>query len=97
MGQTILTRGQRSSCGSSSGAACALIANAIFLLLFRVTESTERFKLPNDTLPGFYQCDGAAPHRARRDARADRDHLRLLAPRPRVARRHRPRSRPARC
>lgn len=32
-----------------------LVADALFLLLFRVAQSTERFRLPPDTLPVFYQ------------------------------------------
>ena len=56
MGQSILTPTQRKLLKVIVWGGVAMIANAAFLLLFRVTESTERFKLPQDTLPAFYQA-----------------------------------------
>src|SRR5262245_34336727 len=56
MGQSILTRGQRTLLRILVWGGAARLADAAFLLLFRATESTERFKLPPDTLPAFYQA-----------------------------------------
>lgn len=56
MGQSILTPGQRALLKIVVWGGLAMLANALFLLLFRVTESTARFKLPHDTLPVFYQA-----------------------------------------
>ena len=55
MGQSILSQGQRRLLQVVVWGGLAMLANAIFLLLFRVTETTERFSLPPDTLPAFYQ------------------------------------------
>ena len=55
MAETILTPGQRRLLRILVWGGVALIADALFLLLFRSTESTQRFRLPPDTLPGFYQ------------------------------------------
>jgi tetratricopeptide (TPR) repeat protein len=56
MAQSILTRGQRVLLRILVWGGAALIADALFLLLFHATESTPRFALPPDTLPRFYQC-----------------------------------------
>ncbi len=55
MSQTILTRGQRALLRVLVWGGLLLIADSLFLVLFRVTESTARFRLPPDTLPPFYQ------------------------------------------
>lgn len=55
MGQSILSSGQRRLLQVVVWGGLAMLANAIFLLLFRATEATERFRLPPDTLPPFYQ------------------------------------------
>ncbi|MSR46296.1 MAG: tetratricopeptide repeat protein [Planctomycetes bacterium] len=55
MQQSILTPAQRRLLKIIVWGGLAMLANALFLLLFRVTESTERFRLPPDTLPAFYQ------------------------------------------
>lgn len=55
MGQSILTPAQRGLLKVIVWGGLAMLANALFLLLFRVTEATEQFRLPPDTLPGFYQ------------------------------------------
>jgi hypothetical protein len=55
MNQTILTRGQRVLLRVLVFGGLLLCADALFLVLFRVTESTTRFRLPPDTLPTFYQ------------------------------------------
>jgi Flp pilus assembly protein TadD len=54
MAQSILTRGQHLLLRILVWGGMALLADALFLTLFRVVETT-RFKLPPDTLPGFYQ------------------------------------------
>lgn len=55
MSQSILSPGQRRLLQVVVWGGLAMLANAIFLLLFRVTEATEQFRLPPDTLPAFYQ------------------------------------------
>jgi len=55
MSETILTRGQRQLLRVLVWGGLVLCADALFLLLFRVTEATARFRLPTDTLPVFYQ------------------------------------------
>ena len=56
MSETILTRGQRLLLRTLVWGGLVLCADALFLLLFRVTESTTRYRLPTDTLPVFYQA-----------------------------------------
>jgi tetratricopeptide (TPR) repeat protein len=55
MSETILSRGQRLLLRILVWGGLVLCADALFLLLFRVTESTTRYRLPTDTLPVFYQ------------------------------------------
>jgi tetratricopeptide (TPR) repeat protein len=55
MSDTILSRGQRLLLRLLVYGGLLLGADAIFLSLFRLTEMTQRFRLPKDSLPVFYQ------------------------------------------